>query len=219
MITRMDRELGRMVSLIKELNLEEETIFIFTSDNGPAPQGLAGIDGEFFDSNGPLRGEKGQIYEGGLRVPLIVRWQRKIKERQVSDQVTGFEDWLPTLLELAGEKSKTAAAIDGFSFAPVLLGNKIPERPFLYREFPGYEGQQSIRVGDWKGLRRNLQPNDKGAPNFHLELYDLNNDIAEHNDISAQHPDIVAKMEKLMREQHIPSKAFPFPALDHLKTN
>ena len=133
----------------------------------------------------------------------------------MSDRVTGFEDWLPTLLELAGLKDKTPAGLDGISFAPTLRGEKQAARPFLYREFPAYGGQQCIRVGDWKGIRQKLLPRGKKAqPNLHLELYNLASDPHETTDVSAQHPDIVAKLEQWMREQHTPSTEFPFPALD-----
>jgi arylsulfatase A len=214
MITRMDRDLGRMLTLIKELNLDDDTIFVFTSDNGPAPQGMGGTDAKFFNSSGPFRAGKTSIFEGGMRVPLIVRWKGKIKPNTTSDRVTGFEDWLPTLLELSGNKKSTPTDIDGISFAPTLCGEKLPERPFLYREFAGYGGQQAIRVGNWKAVRQHLKPKGNAKPKLHIELYDLQNDIAETHDVSAEHPDLVANLDKLMREQHVPSKAFPFPALD-----
>jgi arylsulfatase A-like enzyme len=216
MITRMDRDIGRMMKLITELGLDENTIFIFTSDNGPLSgthQGLAGTDCAFFNSNGGLRDGKGTLYEGGYRVPGIIRWKGKIKPG-VSDRVTGFEDWMPTLLELAEAKAKTPKGLDGISFAPTLLGKTQPERAFLYREFPGYTGQQSVRMGDWKGIHRNLLP--KGKPDYRIELYNLATDRAETKDVSAQHPEIVAKLEKIMREQHVDSADFPFPALDSL---
>jgi arylsulfatase A len=205
-----------MLALIKELNLDDDTIIIFTSDNGPAPQDMGGTDAKFFNSSGPLRSGKTSIYEGGIREPLVVRWHGKIKAGATSDQVTGFEDWLPTLLELGGGKSSTPTDIDGISFAPVLLGKKITERPFLYREFPAYGGQQAIRVADWKAVRQNLKPKGKAKPDLHIELYDLKNDIAESHDVSSEHPEITAKLDKLMREQHVPSKDFPFPALDQM---
>ncbi|MDB6122718.1 MAG: atsA 9 [Pedosphaera sp.] len=216
MITRMDRDLGRMVALIKELNLDNDTIIIFTSDNGSAPQDLGGTDAKFFNSSGPFRSGKGSIYEGGMREPLVVRWHGKIKPGTTSEQVTGFEDWLPTLLELVGKKDAVPSGIDGISFAPILFGGKVPDRPFLYREFPAYGGQQAIRVGDWKAVRQNLKPAGKAKPNLHIELYDLKSDIAESHDVSAEHPEIVAKLDTLMRKEHVPSKNFPFPALDQM---
>ena len=222
MITRMDREVGRLMDLVRELGLDEQTIFIFSSDNGPLNgehEGLAGTDCAFFRSNGGLRNGKGTLYEGGIRVPGIVRWRGKIKPGTVSDRVTGFEDWLPTLLELAGLKDKTPAITDGISFAPTLLGTEPtqPARDFLYREFPGYGGQQSIRAGDWKLVRRNLNPTNKtiaAGLKPTLELFDLATDRAEAHDVSAAHPDIVTRLMQMMKAQHTPSKEFPFAALD-----
>jgi len=221
MITRMNREVGRLMDLMRELGLDEQTIFIFSSDNGPLNgehEGLAGTDCAFFRSNGGLRNGKGTLYEGGIRVPGIVRWPGKIKPGVVSERVTGFEDWLPTLLELAGLKDKTPAKTDGISFAPTLLGAPPqPARDFLYREFPGYGGQQCIRVGDWKLVRRNLAPTKKTIAQGlkpTLELFDLATDRSEEHDVSATHADIVSKLSQLMKAQHTPSKEFPFPALD-----
>jgi arylsulfatase A len=218
MITRMDKEIGFLMKLIKDEGLDENTIFVFTSDNGPlngTHQGLAGTDCAFFNSNGGLRDGKGTLYEGGYREPCIVRWPSKVKAGTVSDRVSGFEDWIPTLLELTGAKSKTPKGLDGISFAPTILGKKQPERAFLYREFPAYTGQQSVRMGDWKGIRRDLL-RKKGGPEYHIELYNLATDRAETKDVSAEHPEIVAKLEKIMREQHVNSTDFPFPALDKL---
>jgi arylsulfatase A-like enzyme len=214
MISRLDREVGRIMDLVKELRLDEQTIFIFTSDNGPLGGHYAGVDAEFFQSNGGLRGYKGSLYEGGFRVPGIVRWKGRIAAGTTSERVTGFEDWLPTLLELTGQAAATPKDIDGISFAPTLLGKSQEARPFLYREFPSYGGQQMARVGDWKGVRQNLMPRKGSKPNLHIELYNLRDDPRETKDVSAQHPDVVAKLEKLMREQHTPSPLFPIPALD-----
>jgi arylsulfatase A-like enzyme len=227
MITRMDAEIGKAMVLIQELGLDEQTIFVFVSDNGPlngTHQGLAGTDAAFFNSAAGLRDGKGSLYEGGLRVPAIVRWKGKIQPNQVSNHVTGFEDWIPTLLELSGGKDKTPANLDGISFAPTLLGNKQPERPFLYREIPSYTGLQCARIGNWKAVRKGLMPrvgkNKKKAaapaakPNLHIELYDLATDPTESKDVSADHPEVISKMEALMKAQHVPSKDFPLPALD-----
>lgn len=216
MVSRLDREVGRMIDLVKELGLEEQTIFVFTSDNGPLYDKLGGTDCEFFESAGSFKGRKGSLYEGGVRVPLVVRWKGHIRAGTASDRVTGFEDWLPTLLELAGAKN-IPADIDGISFAPTLLGKSQPARPFLYREFPGYGGQQSLRVGNWKAVRVKLAPaNKSGQPQLKTELYDLAADPQESKDVAAQHPDIVQSMDRLMRQQHVPSKEYPLPALDAL---
>lgn len=213
MITRMDRDIGKMVQLVKDLGLESSTIFIFTSDNG-AVYRLAGCDPVYFKSNGGLRGYKGDIYEGGIREPLIVRWKGHVPENVTSTFVTGFEDWLPTLLELAGAKGLIPKTADGISFAATLLGRPQAPRPFLYREFHGYGGQQAVRVGDWKLLRRQLLGTAKKPAAPTLELYNLGADPAEQDNVAAAHPDVVARLQKIMDEQHTPSKEFPFPALD-----
>jgi arylsulfatase len=129
--------------------------------------------------------------------------------------VSGFEDWLPTLLELIGEKDAAPAGIDGISMAPTLLGKAQEPRPFLYRESPGYGGQQCVRVGDWKAIRLKLHggPKATGGPGP-VQLYDLARDIGETTDVAAQHPDVVAKLAALMSEQHVKSGLFPIRTLD-----
>jgi arylsulfatase len=215
MITRMDRDIGKLLDLLAEYKLNENTIVVFTSDNGPLYDQAGGTDTEFFNSAGGLRGRKGSYYEGGFRVPCLVRWPGHIAAGSTSDRVTGFEDWLPTLLELIGEADRTPKAIDGVSFAPTLLGKQQEPRPFLYRESPGYGGQQCVRVGDWKAIRRNLNPGPKAkdAGPGPLELYDLVTDPRETKDASAAHPEIAAKLLKLMEREHTPSAEFPLRAL------
>jgi arylsulfatase A len=210
MVTRLDREVGRILDLVRELGLDDRTIVVFTSDNGPTYDRTGGSDSEFFRSAGPLRGLKGSLYEGGIRVPAIVRWKGNVPAGVVSDRVTGFEDWMPTLLELAGAKDAVPSAIDGVSFAPTLLGQAQEPRPFLYREFPGYGGQQAVRVGDWKGVRQGL--GKPGAPR--LELYDLETDVGEARDVAASHPDVLARLEGLMSREHVASADFPLAAID-----
>jgi arylsulfatase A-like enzyme len=218
MVTRMDREVGRIMDLVAELGLDERTLFVFTSDNGPPQPPLAGTDAAFFASAGPFRGFKGSLHEGGVRVPAIARWKGRIAQGTVSDRVTGFEDWLPTLLELIDAREASPRDLDGISFARTLLGGSQEPRPFLYREFPGYGGQQSIRVGDWKAIRKDLKPRDATAPpRMQIELYDLATDVAETRDLASEHPEMVARLEKLMLAQHVPSKEFPLPALDRLQ--
>ncbi len=217
MITRLDREIGRLLAMVDEFGLREKTIVVFSSDNGPLWERFGGTDSAFFNSTGGLRGQKGGYHEAGVRVPCIVRWTGRIAPGTVNDRVTGFEDWMPTFLELAGAKDATPKGIDGISFAPTLLGRKQPERPFLYREAQAYGGQQYLRVGNWKAFRTNLNPpGARGAkvPVPPLDLYDLATDPTESRNVAAQHPDIVAKMEKIMQEQHVPSKLWVIPALD-----
>lgn len=215
MITRMDREMGKLLALIKELNLDANTIVVFTSDNGPLYDRAGGTDTEFFDSAAGLRGRKGSFFEGGFREPCIVRWKGRIQADSTSDRVTGFEDWLPTLLELIGAKEKTPTHIDGISFATTLFGRKQEPRPFLYRESPGYGGQQCIRVGDWKAIRRNLNPNLKAKDQKpgDIELYDLGTDPNEKTDVSCKNPEVVARLRASMEKEHVKSEIFPMRAL------
>ena len=170
----------------------------------------------FFNSAAGLRGGKGAFYEGGFREPSIVRWKRRIAPGTTSRRVTGFEDWLPTLLELAGAKEAMPRDIDGISFAPTLLGRRQPPRPFLYRESPGYGGQQSVRVGDWKAIRVNLNlaPNRKNIAPGKIELYDLAKDPFETSDVAAGHPDVVQRLGRILAQQHVPSPLWPLRAID-----
>ncbi len=209
MITRMDRTVGRLLELLKELKLEENTIVLFSSDNGPATQGYAGTDTEFFRSAGALRGYKGEVYEGGMRVPLIVRWPGKIKAGTVSDHIAYFPDLMPTLLECLGAADASPRGIDGLSFAPALLGREQKQHEFLYWEFPSYGHQQAVRLGDWKGLRRNL---NKGQ--IKTELYNLKEDVGEKQDVAGKHPNIVKQIETILKAEHTPSKLFPLKTID-----
>jgi arylsulfatase A len=216
MVTRLDREVGRILALLAELKLDENTIVVFTSDNGPLFDNHGGTDSDFFDSAAGMRGRKGSYYEGGFKVPCLVRWKGRIAAGSVSDRVTGFEDWLPTLLDLAGAKNHTPKDVDGISFAPTLLGNSQPPRPFLYRESPGYGGQQCVRVGDWKAIRTNLHPGAKAKKKIPgaIELYELKSDPQERNNVAAANPEIVARLEAVMKREHVPSELFPIRALD-----
>lgn len=213
MITRMDRDIGRMVNLVRDLGLEEDTIFIFTSDNG-AVFPLSGFDPVYFNSNGILRDYKGAIYEGGIREPLIVRWKGHVPAGTTSDFVSGFEDWFPTLLDLAGATGFLPQNPDGLSFKPTLLGKTQEARPFLYREFHGYGGQQAVRVGDWKLVKRKLLGSPRKPVKPTTELFDLGSDPSEKINVAASHPEIVARLEKVAARQHTASKEFPFPILD-----
>lgn len=209
MVTRMDREVGRLLDLLRELRLDERTIVVFASDNG-ATFDVGGADSAFFGSAGGLRGLKGSIYEGGVRAPGIVRWPGRVAAGSSSDRVTGFEDWAPTLVALAGGEAPARGTVDGMSFADTLLGREQPPRPFLYREFAGYGGQQSVRVGDWKAVRTGLEK--KAAPR--TELFDLAADPGETTDVAASHPDVVARLEGVMANEHVRSPEFPLAALD-----
>lgn len=207
MITRMDRYVGNVLNLLDELKLADDTIVVFSSDNGTTHL-KAEVDYDFFASVGELRGLKGSLYEGGVRVPTIVRWPERVAAGSSSDRISGWEDWMPTLLDLIEAKTPTEK-IDGISLAPTLLGKKQEDRPFLYREFPSYGGQQTIRVGNWKAVRQNM-----ARGNLDIELYDIAQDIGEQNNVADKHPEVVAKLANLMKEQHTPSKEFPLPSVD-----
>ena len=212
MITRMDRYIGNILALIKKLGLEKNTIVVFTSDNGTTHLKLE-VDYDFFESVKPLRGLKGSLYEGGVRVPLIVKWPGHVKAGGASDYRTGFEDWMPTLLDLINAKTKAPKNIDGISIAPEILGQKQPARKFLYREFTGYGGQQAVWMGNWKGIRQNMLRKNNKNP-LKIELYNLQKNISESADVATQNPEVVAKVRQLMEEQHTPSADFPFLPID-----
>ena len=207
MITRMDRYIGNILNLLDELKLAEDTIVVFSSDNGTTHLGLE-VDYTFFKSVGELRGLKGSLYEGGVRVPTVVRWPGHVAAGSSSDYVSGFEDWIPTLLDLVGVKSELQD-IDGISIANVLRGMEQKPREFLYREFPSYGGQQTIRVGDWKAVRQRMS---KG--NLKIELYNIAQDIGEQNNVADKHPDVVKRLAALMKREHVPSDVFPLVPID-----
>jgi arylsulfatase A-like enzyme len=212
MITRMDRYVGRILDLLKELELEENTIVVFTSDNGTTHLKQE-VDYDFFQSVKPLRGLKGSLYEGGIRVPLIVRWPGKVKAGSTSSFMTGLEDWLPTLLAMTGLEDKTPDDIDGISIAATLSSHRQARRPFLYREFSGYGGQQAVWMANWKGIRQNMLRKNNANP-LKIELYNLATDIGESKDVAAENPQVVAQIRQLMKEQHLPSELFPIRPLD-----
>ncbi|MCA9177658.1 MAG: arylsulfatase [Planctomycetales bacterium] len=191
MITFMDKQVGRLLSLLKELKIDDNTIVFFTSDNGTTflkPQ----VDYEFFASVGSLRGLKGSVYEGGIRVPMLVRWPGKIKSGAVSDHVCAHYDLLATLAELTGS---TAPDNDGLSYLPELLGKSQSKHEALVWDFAGYGGQLAIRQGDWKAVRRDIKKNAE-AP---WELYDLKHDPGEQNNVAAMQPDVSSRLQQLMR--------------------
>lgn len=211
MVGRMDRTVGRIAELIGELEIEGETIVAFTSDNGPTYDRIGGSDSVFFESTGGLRGFKGSVYEGGIRVPLIVRWMGRVKPGTASNLPAYFPDLLPTVLDLVGLSASRPEGLDGVSLASTLLGRPDEQirREFLYWEFPAYGGQQAVRLGDWKGVRWNLA---KGRTN--IELYDLKIDRAEEHEVAAEHPEVVSRIERIFREQHVRSALFPLPSID-----
>ncbi len=206
MITRMDRDVGRIVDLLEELGLRDNTLVAFSSDNGPTFNG--GTDSTFFESAAQFRGLKGSVYEGGLRVPLVVSWPGVVPQGSRTRHLSAFQDVMPTLLELAGVR--IPEGIDGLSFSPTLRGETDQrQHEALYFEFPAYGGQQAVRTERWKLVRRQLL---KGQPS--LALYDMDSDEAEQEDVASIHPDVVERLLAIARREHTPSEHFPFPALD-----
>jgi arylsulfatase A-like enzyme len=205
MITRMDRDIGSLITRLKALGLDENTFVMFSSDNGPHKEG--GADPNFFQSSGPLRGCKRDLYEGGIRVPMIARWPGKISAGSLSDHVSAFWDFLPTCCELAGIESPKG--IDGISMVVTLLGQLAwqKQHEFLYWEFHEQGKKQAVRMGDWKGVRLNVAKD----PDWPIELYNLKTDIGEKHNVANEHPEIVAKIEGYMKSARTPSENWPLP--------
>jgi arylsulfatase A-like enzyme len=202
MVTRLDNGIGQILALLKELKLDEKTLVIFTSDNGPHSEG--GHKAEFFGSGGELRGIKRDLYEGGIRVPLIARWLGKIKAGTESKQVVAFWDFLPTLAEFTSQLMPKG--IDGISVLPALLENRAVPHPPLYWEFHEKGFFRAVRLDDWKGVSL-----DPAKP---LELYNLGEDSSEKHNVAADHPDIVRQIESIMKREHVPHPVWPDTAAD-----
>jgi arylsulfatase A-like enzyme len=208
MITRMDRDIGHILALLEELGLTNNTLILFSSDNGPTYTG--GADTGFFQSAGGLRGLKGQLYEGGIRVPMIARWPGRIAPGTQSPHISAFWDVMPTLCEAA--RTKPPDDCDGISFLPTLMGRPREQRthPYLYWEFPGYGGQQAVRVGEWKAVRTGLKREDSDTS---VQLFNLSKTPDESEDISQQYPEIVEDMRRILADSRNESEFFPFPEI------
>ena len=187
---------------LEALGIAENTIIIFTSDNGPHKEG--GADPDYFNSNADLKGYKRDLYEGGIRVPMIAYWPEKIKAQSTSNHISAFWDFLPTVCDMT--QIKTPENIDGISFLPELLGQKQKAHDYLYWEFLERGGKQAIRLGNWKGIRLKMNNN----PDAPIELYNLTDDIGEEINIAEEHPEIVEKINSLMKKEHVYSKQFSF---------
>ncbi len=201
MVHRIDQYVGEIVQVVEELGLSDNTIIIFTSDNGPHREG--GADPRFFNSSGGLRGLKRDLYEGGLRVPMIVSWPGSIDKGRVSDHISAFWDVLPTLADLTGFECGES---DGISFLPELLGEEQKEHRNLYWEFHEMGGRQAILKDEWKAIRLNVGKD----PNGLLELYNLESDPFEEKNVAEAHPDLVESFARMMEEERVPSQKFNF---------
>lgn len=207
MVAKLDESVGKIIAKLKETGLDENTLIIFSSDNGPHNE--SGHSHEFFDSNGPFRGKKRDMYEGGVHVPMIARYPAKIKAGTVSSHVSAFWDYLPTACDLVNVPKP--AGIDGISFLPALFGkNKQATHEYLYWEFYEENGKQAVLHQNWKGIKMNT--NDATKTTF--ELYDLANDPAELQNVAHLYPEKIQKMQTLMNQAHR-----PFPLTSLFKTD
>ena len=202
MISRLDLHVGKIMETLRTNRVDQDTIVFFASDNGPHKEG--GNDPAFFESHGGLRGIKRDLYEGGIRIPMIVRWPGKIKAGSTSDLPWAFWDFLPTATDIL--KVTTPTNIDGLSVLPTLLGHDADQKQheFLYWEFHENGSKQAVRMGDWKGVRL--------APGAALELYNLKSDLHETNNVAAKNPEIVARIEDYLKTARSESKEWPLKA-------
>jgi arylsulfatase A-like enzyme len=207
MMTHADEDVGRLLKLLQDLNIDQNTLVMLSSDNGPHQEG--GHDPVFFDSNGPFKGFKRDLYEGGIRNVLLARWPGKIQPGGKSDLISAHWDILPTFCELAGVMPPKT--IDGISFVPTLLGEPDKQKlhEFLYWEFHERGGKRAVRFGAWKAVQQNLQQTADGP----IELYNLDSDPGETKDLAGEHPDLIAKTKKLFAESHTPSEIWPIRSL------
>jgi arylsulfatase A-like enzyme len=196
-ITRLDSDIGRLLELVRKKGFNENTLIIFTSDNGAHREG--GHDPNFFRSSGPLRGIKRDLYEGGIRVPAIARWTGTIRPGRTSEYPWAFWDVLPTAAELAGVRPPPG--LDGISIVPILQGGAPPPREHFYWEFHERGFHQAVRQGDWKLVRQ--------GPRFELELFNLRDDLGETRDLAKENPQIVARLEKLLHTSRVESPEWP----------
>jgi arylsulfatase A-like enzyme len=203
MISRMDADVGRLFDKLEKLGLDDSTITLFSSDNGPHKEG--GADPAFFKSAGPLRGVKRDLTDGGIRVPMIVRWPGKIKAGSVSEHLGGFQDVMPTLAELAAAKSKLPGQLDGISLVPTLLGQNDRQKQHHYLYWAFYErgAGQAVRMGKWKAVQQPIH-----TP---IRLYDVEKDVGEKADLVDKEQEVVAQARQYMEEAYTPSERWKFP--------
>jgi arylsulfatase A-like enzyme len=205
MVEALDAYVGRVLAALREKGVEKDTLIVFTSDNGSHFEG--GYNPKMLESSGPLRGGKRDLYEGGIRVPMIAHWPGGIAKPGISDHTSAFWDFLPTACELAGVDAPEG--LHGISYAPTITGKgEQLAHDFLYWEFHEKGTRRALRQGDWKLLQYNLDK--QGKP----ELYDLGKDLAETKDLATEEPERVAAMLKIMEERHKPSPIFPNKTLD-----
>lgn len=215
MVSYLDEQVGKLIEKLKETGVYENTLIIFSSDNGPTYNG--GTDSEFFNSAGPFNETygwaKGFVHEGGIRVPMIAHWPGKINPGSTTNQLSAFWDIYPTLADIVNVP--LPHPVDGQSLLPTFLDAEAPAiHDFLYWEFPAYTGQQAVRLGDWKGIRKNILKDS-----LRIELYHLPSDPKEENNVAQENPEIVEKIEQIMKENHQTAliERFQIPVLDSLQ--
>lgn len=213
MISRLDREVGRLIKALETAGVADQTLIVFTSDNGPSHD-VGGVDTKYFSSAGGLRGLKGSLYEGGLRVPTVVRWPTAIKAGTRSDRISGFEDWLATFAELTGATLRRDPGLSSESLLPALRGTETPRTSPLYREFPAYGSQQAIWDGKWKAIRTDMAAKVKAKTPVRTELYDLDADPGETNDLAEKFPEVVKELESKMSASRVRNPDFPLIGVD-----
>ncbi len=218
MITRLDKEVGRILVALEKAGVADNTIIVFSGDNG-ATHDAGGVDTKYFNSVGDLKGLKGSLHEGGVREPTVVRWPAGIKAGSRSNRISGFEDWLATFAELAGAKLERDADMSSESLVPALKGTDAPRAQPLYREFPGYGSQQAIWDGKWKAIRTDMAKTVKAKGQIHTELYDLDADPNETTDLADKFPDIVKGLETKMSAARVPDSNFPLIGVDPTPAN
>jgi len=207
MMVKFDETVGELLDLLKELGIDENTIIMFTSDNGPHKEG--GHKPEVFNSNGPLKGLKRDLTEGGIRVPFLARWPGKIKPGTTTDHLAGFWDFLPTCCELMG--AEVPKGLDGISYLPAMLGQDAAQRKhkYLYWEFFERGGKRAVRFGKWKAIQINIHKN----ANNPITLYNLEEDLGETMDLASKFPEVIDQAKKYFQEAHTPSKIWAFKSL------
>lgn len=209
MVTELDQQVGDLLAMLEELGIAENTLLIFTSDNGPHQEG--GADPDYFNSNGIYRGYKRDLYEGGIHVPMIARWPAQVEPGTENSHISAFWDVMPTMAEIAG--ISISDTLDGISFLPTLLGEgKQAVHDYLYWEFHEKGGRIAARKGKWKGVRYNVQNDPGGA----LELYDLSLDPGETDNVASDYSDVVEDLIGIMESARTDSDVFRFNASTYL---
>ena len=202
MVTRLDKYVGDVIAELKELGLDKNTIVIFASDNGPHREG--GANPDYFDSYGPFKGVKRDVYEGGIRVPMIISWPERVQPSTQTDFMCSFWDVMPTFREILNPKAKNQQ-MDGVSLLPLLENRKgQKEHEYLYFEFQEMNGRQAVRKGPWKLVHMNVR-----GKNPYYELYNLNSDPSERHNVLNQYPEKVTELKAIMQSSHIPNPNFP----------